>query len=241
MDLFNKFGLYSVLFRYGHILSGIAWIGLLYYFNLVQVPAFAQMEAPARTDAIRKLAVKALWWFRWAAVATVAFGVLIIATVPDQGIYWKRAQGSALLAGIIMALVMFYNVWMVIWPNQQVVIANAERVASGQEPDPAAGPAGRKALLASRTNTLLSITMLFFMVAAGHGNYTGGQPGGGARAIWFILTVVIVGAFEANALGLIQGTGPGPTKKMLETHKDTLIAGGVLLVVFIILNAIVLG
>jgi uncharacterized membrane protein len=241
MDLFNRYGLYSVLFRYGHVLSGIAWIGLLYYFNFVQVPAFAQMEAPARTDAIRKLAVKALWWFRWAAMATVAFGVLIIATVEEQGDYWKRPQGNALLAGIIMALVMFYNVWMVIWPNQRIVIANAERVAAGQEADPAAAPAGRKALLASRTNTLLSITMLFFMIVAGHANYTGGQPGGGARFAWLIITVVIVGALEANALGLIQGTGPGPTKKMLETHKDTLIAGGALLVLFIILNAIVLG
>ena len=77
LDIFSKEG-FAFLSRWAHVVVGITWIGLLYYFNFVQVPAFAEMEAAARNNAIDKLACRALWWFRWAAVATVVTGILIL-------------------------------------------------------------------------------------------------------------------------------------------------------------------
>jgi uncharacterized membrane protein len=235
MDLWTKSWFYQIAFRWAHILSGITWIGLLYYFNVVQVPSFAQMEAAARTDAIRKLVPRALWWFRWAAVSTVSFGILLILTAPSTSDYFKTLQGQAIFAGIIFALAMFANVWMVIWPNQRIVIANAERVASGQEPDPRLADAQRRAALASRTNTFLSITMLAFMVIGGHPIFTHSTPGGGKRAFWYLLVLAWTAVVEANALGYLGGTGPSPTRKFLDTHKDTLIYGFVHLVIWIFL------
>src|SRR5215467_3861090 len=94
LDIFSRGG-YAYLSRWLHVVVGITWIGLLYYFNFVQVPAFAEMEAAARNNAIDKLASRALWWFRWAAVATVATGILILlfqqqGTDPQliSGTYW---------------------------------------------------------------------------------------------------------------------------------------------------------
>jgi uncharacterized membrane protein len=235
MDLWTKAWFYGIAFRWAHILSGITWIGLLYYFNVVQVPSFAQMEPAARTDAIRKLVPRALWWFRWAAVSTVGFGILLIATAPDTGDYFKTLQGMAIFAGIIFALAMFANVWMIIWPNQRIVIGNAERLATGQEPDPRLPDAQRRAALASRTNTFLSITMLFFMVLGGHPIFTGDSPGGGTRAFWYLIVLAWTAVVEANALGYLGGTGVSPTRKFLDSHKDTIIAGLIHLAAWIIL------
>ena len=130
--------------RWLHVVVGITWIGLLYYFNFVQVPAFAEMEAAARNNAIDKLASRALWWFRWAAVATLVTGLMILA-VPEE-----RRQVAALQRRLhevgaghqpsppasCSALTMFLNVWLVIWPNQKKVIANARNVQAGGEADP---------------------------------------------------------------------------------------------------------
>jgi len=149
--------------RYGHIFAGVLWIGLLYYFNFVQVPAFARMDPAARTNAISVLVPRALFFFRWAAFATVALGVLYIAGMAiavdgyfDSPRFWSIAIGGVL--GIIMAS----NVWFIIWPNQKKIIRAAQE---GKPPDPTWG---RKATLASRTNVMLSIPMLFYMVAALH-------------------------------------------------------------------------
>jgi uncharacterized membrane protein len=238
MDLWSKDWFYGVFFRYLHVLSGIVWIGLLYYFNFVQVPSFALMEAPARTEAIRKLASRALWWFRWGAVATAGFGILLILVAPDVGDYFKTAQGMAIFLAIIFALTMFANVWMFIWPNQKIIIGNAERVAAGQEPDPRLADAQRRSALASRTNVFLSLTMLFFMVVGGHGGFSRDVdffPSAGKRVFWYLLVLVWTAIVEANALGYLGGTGPGPTRKFLDSHKDTLIYGGVQAVIWIIL------
>ncbi|MET0895459.1 MAG: antitermination protein NusG [Acidimicrobiia bacterium] len=229
--------------RWLHVVVGITWIGLLYYFNFVQVPSFAEMEAAARNNATDKLASRALWWFRWAAVATVVTGLLILlfqrysSNDPQliDGDYWRSVQGMAIATGILFALIMFVNVWGVIWRNQKVVIANARNVQAGGEADPNAAACGRKALLASRQNTIFSFTMLMFMVGAAH--FFGGvgdwelAPSGGTRAGYWVVILIIAALFELNALGVIGGTGPGGTNWIYDHHKNALITSGVLIVV----------
>ena len=230
--------------RWAHVVVGITWIGLLYYFNFVQVPAFAEMDPAARNNAIDKLASRALWWFRWAAVATVATGILILLFQGGDGgkiqltdtDYLKTVSGMSIATGIVIALVMFVNVWGVIWRNQKRVIANARNVQAGGEADPAAAAAGRKAALASRQNTIFSFTMLMFMVGTAHFFFasTGfkSAPSGSDRATYWIIAVVIIALLELNALGVIGGTGQNATNWIYESHKNALIAGGVLVVVF---------
>ena len=232
--------------RWLHVVVGITWIGLLYYFNFVQVPAFAEMEAAARNNAVDKLASRALWWFRWAAAATVVTGLMILLFQKDgdkselfSGDYMKSIEGIAIFTGILLALTMFLNVWLVIWPNQKKVIANARNVQAGGEADPAAAAAGRKALLASRMNAIYSFTMLFFMVSAGHLFELTGKwkafPSDGSRATYWLIAVIIWLVLELSALGVIGGTGQNATNKIFETHKNALIAGGVLVVVYYVL------
>jgi uncharacterized membrane protein len=228
--------------RWAHVVVGITWIGLLYYFNLVQVPAFAQMEAAARNNAVDKLASRALWWFRWAAVATVVTGFLILVFQFDgkaqlvDGDYWTSTPGISIATGILLALTMFANVWLVIWPNQKTVIANARNVQAGGEADPAAAPAGRKALLASRQNTIYSFAMLMFMVGTAHffalSRFFGLDPSSGDRVIYWIIAAVIWLALELNALGVIGGTGQNITNWMYESHKNALITGAVLVIAY---------
>ena len=201
-DSLGKFG-----FRWLHILAGITWIGLLYYFNFVQVPAFAAFgdEAKARNIAIDKVARKALWWFRWAAVSTFLTGILI--TIVTKNYYsndfGKSAGGLAISTGMLLGTIMMLNVWGVIWRNQKVVLANAANVLAGGQPDPTAAAAGRKALMASRQNTVFSVAMLFFMVYKGHGLTQGKVLGGGAMGGYWLITLLIIAVLELNALGLM--------------------------------------
>ncbi|MDP9404581.1 MAG: urate hydroxylase PuuD [Actinomycetota bacterium] len=227
MEIFTQAG-GAMLSRWGHYLAGVTWIGLLYYFNFVQVPSFAQFDAASRSDAVTKLVPRALWWFRFAAVLTVLTGIAILGFNEQLsgGAYFKTAPGISIATGILLALVMFANVWGVIWPKQRIVIASAEQVAAGGQPDPEAAAAGRKALLASRTNTLLSIPMLFFMGFTSHlsGVYEL-TPKGGERGLYWAVTLLVVVLIELNGTGRIGGSAPGPTKAYLETHKNTIIAG----------------
>lgn len=232
MEIFTREG-GEILSRWGHYLSGVTWIGVLYYFNFVQVPSFASFEAGTRTEAIGKLVPRALWWFRWGAVATVATGLLIILSKPDQEAYWDSSTGVAISTGILMALIMFLNVWGIIWRNQKVVIASAQRVAAGGEADPAAADAGRKALVASRTNTLFSIPMLFFMGAASH--FAGVFDTADNRGAYYGVMTLIVVLIELNAVGVFGGVGPSPLRKYADSHRDTIIAGFVLWVVLYLL------
>jgi uncharacterized membrane protein len=236
--------------RWLHVVVGITWIGLLYYFNFVQVPAFAEMEAAARNNAVDKLASRALWWFRWAAVATVLTGLMILLFQKQgdksqlfSGDYFKGVQGMSIATGILLALTMFFNVWLVIWPNQKKVIANARNVQAGGEPDPDAAPAGRKALLASRMNAIFSLPMLMFMVGTAH-FFTPGpfkfEPSGGDRATYWIIAVVIWLALELSALGVIGGTKPGGTNVIFDSHKAALWAGFILVAVYYVLFYLVL-
>jgi uncharacterized membrane protein len=156
--------------RVGHIFSGIVWIGLLYYFNFVQVFAFPKMEAPARSNAIQVLLPQALLFFRWAALATVFFGLLYvigIGTIEED--YYSSDRFQSVAIGGTIGIIMAANVWMVIWPNQRKVIAAVTATAKeGKPAPPEQAKWARMAFLASRTNTMLSVPMLFFMVAAIH-------------------------------------------------------------------------
>ena len=141
MALFSEAG-WLFLLRWIHFLSGITWIGLLYYFNLVQVPFFAETEAPVRSGAQQKLLPRALWWFRWGAMVTFLSGWLYLLH------YWLGRRGLTdpgtwvILLGGIIGSVMWANVWFVIWPNNKIVIQNAIDTAAGKPANPAAAPAG---------------------------------------------------------------------------------------------------
>ena len=176
------------LFRWGHVVFGIAWIGLLYYFNFVQGGYMAKASDEAKVDAFTKLVPSALWWFRWAAMMTFLTGVVLLYFI-------MTALSAGILLGALMATLMFLNVWLIIWPNQKIVIASNEAVAGGGDADPNQGAAAAKALLASRTNTFLSLPMVFFMVSHMHYNM-----GGSSWGVGFWIGLVVVLAIEGNAI-----------------------------------------
>jgi uncharacterized membrane protein len=216
------------LLRWIHFFAGITWIGLLYYFNFVQTPFFAETEAPVRSGAIQKLVPRALWWFRWGAMFTFLSGWLIILHRWGQGGqagFFGGSYGWAILLGGLLGSLMWANVWFVIWPNQQVVIQNAVDTAAGRPANPAAAGAGARAGLASRTNTLLSIPMLFYMGAASH--LTLPVPRNGL-AFWVVALAILL-VVEVNAL---KGTPGQGAAKPLATVKGTLWAGFILAVVY---------
>ena len=159
-----------------HVLAGIVWIGLLYYFNFVQVPALADAVAdeggPGGAGITKYVAPRALWWFRWGAVATWLTGA---AALWRLGLFtdaftlgmMEGGTTSGLLIGVgaWLGTIMLFNVWVLIWPNQKKVLGLVE--ASAEE----VAKAKKVAFLASRTNTLLSIPMLMSMVGYGHGGF----------------------------------------------------------------------
>jgi uncharacterized membrane protein len=236
-DLFSRFGVEEV-WRWLHVIVGITWIGLLYYFNLVQVPSFAELDPGARNMSIDKLASRALWYFRWAAAATLLFGILILGTqepIPDEtgfsSDYAGTIAGTAIYTGILFGVTMFLNVWLIIWPQQKKVIANARNVLAGGEADPNAAAAGRKAFLASRTNVLFSFTMVWFMVTTPAQQALGYSSQDGILVYW-IVTLIVWAVLEAYGTGMIGGTAAGGHRVWEETVPNILISGLVLWVVF---------
>ena len=150
--------------RWLHVVSGIMWIGLLWYFNFVQIPSMPKIPDEQKPAIGKVIAPTALFWFRWAALATVVTG-LLLATMSGYIVPALMFQKGFLAIGIGMwlALIMAFNVWFIIWPNQQkalgmVVVEAAEKAA-----------AARTAMLTSRINTMLSLPMLFCMVAQQNG------------------------------------------------------------------------
>jgi uncharacterized membrane protein len=202
--LFSFDGALFVL-RWLHLFFGVTWIGLLYYFNFVQGAFFAETDATTKSNAIQKLVPRALWWFRWAALFTMLTGILYIgARAGGSTAIFASAWGVSILTGATMGIIMGCNVWFIIWPNQQIVIASATQAAKGGQALPNAAAAGAKAGLASRTNVLFSIPMLFFMGAASHLPLAIG-PNVNFVVLAGVLAVII-GAIEINA---IKGkTGP---------------------------------
>ena len=154
-----------------HVLAGITWIGLLYYFNFVQVPALAEAAAddggPGGAGITKYVAPRALWWFRWSAVVTWVSGAGYLAHLGMLGDAFMLTDGLPRIIGVgaWLGTIMLFNVWVLIWPNQKKILGIVE--ASAEE----IGKAKRVALLASRTNTLLSIPMIMSMVGFGHGGF----------------------------------------------------------------------
>ena len=234
MELFDdaRQGL-DFIFRYGHVLSGITWIGLLYYFNFVQVPAFAELSDTARPEAIRKVAFRALWWFRYAALATLLFGLALILVKDEIGDYFESSQGLSISTGMLFGLTMFANVWMIIWPNQRIIIGSAEAVAAGGQPNPDAAAAGKKAGRASRANTFMSFTMLWFMVFTPHFAPVFPYENEG---IYYIFLLVCWAFIEGSALGFIGGLDSPFNKLAFDKHQNTIQFGLAFLVIFYIVG-----
>lgn len=184
--------LMDFIFRWLHVLFGIAWIGLLYYFNFVQGSYFKTATPEGLKDAKEKLAPTALWWFRWAAMFTFITGVLLLVGVKMS----YGAFNAYIVAGAALGVLMFLNVWLIIWPNQKIALG----MVTGDGP-----AAAGKALLASRTNTLFSGPLVFFMLAGPH-FVTGGGYGKLAMestGLWIVLA--IIAALEVNAIAGKQG------------------------------------
>lgn len=192
----------SYLFRWVHIFAGVVWIGILYYFNFVQTEFFKETDGGTKSAAISKLVPRALWWFRYGALFTFLSGLVLAGILGG-------AINTYLVIGMLMGTLMFLNVWLIIWPKQQIVIASNAQVLGGAQALPEAAGALAGAGLASRTNTLFSLPMLFFMGASAHLTGAGRVPmsaEGGVSTLALALCVLIILALEVNA---IKGkTGP---------------------------------
>tara|TARA_B100001029_G_C15044607_1_gene446168 strand:- start:734 stop:1336 length:603 start_codon:yes stop_codon:yes gene_type:complete len=157
---------WSWLFRYFHVVAGIMWIGLLWYFNFVQVPNMSKITDEQKPAITKVIAPAALFWFRWAAFATIVTGLIVahlngyLHDAMTLGVMSGGGKNTSIGIGMWLGIIMAFNVWFIIWPNQKKVLGIVE-VSPEEKPI-----AAKKALIASRTNTLLSLPMLLTMVAA---------------------------------------------------------------------------
>ena len=163
-EFYFDYGFITFLFRWLHVLAGIMWIGLLWYFNFVQIPSMPNIPDEQKPAVSKFIAPKALFWFRWGAVATLATG-LILAHLNGylhdaMTLNTNNAKYFMIGIGMWLGIVMAFNVWAIIWPNQKKALGIISVDASEK------AAAAKKAMLFSRTNTLLSIPMLYCMVGA---------------------------------------------------------------------------
>lgn len=178
----------SFLFKWAHLLVGITWIGLLYYFNFVQTEYFKEASPEGLSDAKKKLAPRALAWFRWAALATFVTGVILLGGMG----HGAHTVNDYIILGALMGTIMMLNVWLIIWPKQKIILGLAEGDASLAAP---------KAALASRTNTLLSAPMAFCMLASPDLGYQANHlisVNGAGLGLWIAAGLVLL--IELNAL-----------------------------------------
>jgi uncharacterized membrane protein len=158
-------GYWAQWLRYVHVFAGILWIGLLYYFNFVQIPTMPKVPAELKPAISKHIAPAALFWFRWAALATVILGLLV--GEMQQGGYTARALGLSegyrtIGIGMWLGIIMAANVWFIIWPNQKRALGIVPAA------DDVKARSGVVAMMASRTNLILSIPMLYCMVSYAH-------------------------------------------------------------------------
>ena len=158
---------WSFILRYLHVLSGIMWIGLLWYFNFVQIPNMPSIPDEQKPAISKVIAPAALWWFRWGAMATIVTGILLahmngylVDAITLGMLSDGAAKDTAIGIGMWLGVIMWFNVWFVIWPNQQRALGIVEADADSK------AASAKTAMLFSRTNTLLSIPMLFAMASA---------------------------------------------------------------------------
>ena len=157
---------WSWLFRYLHVVSGVMWIGLLWYFNFVQIPSMPKIPDEQKPAITKVIAPAVLFWFRWAALSTIITGLIVaylngyIHEALALGIGSGVGKNTAIGIGMWLGLIMAFNVWVIIWPNQKKVLGIVE------VPPEEKATSAKKALIASRTNTLLSLPMLLCMVMA---------------------------------------------------------------------------
>lgn len=162
----DDYAYWAFFFRWLHVLSGVMWIGLLWYFNFVQAPSMPKIPDEQKPAISKVIAPEALFWFRWAALATVVTGLILawlngyIGEALILGLAGDVPKHAAIGFGMWFGLIMAANVWFIIWPNQKIALGMVEADAAAK------APAARKAMLASRTNTMLSIPMLYAMVSA---------------------------------------------------------------------------
>ena len=161
---------FAFVFRWLHVISGIMWIGHLWYFNFTQMPSMPKIPDEQKPAISKVIAPEALFWFRWGAMATIATGLILAAMngyLVDAILLGITDSGYSTPIGIGMWLgtIMWFNVWFIIWPGQQKALGLVEADADTKK------KAARTAMLFSRTNTLLSIPMLYCMVAAQNGGF----------------------------------------------------------------------
>lgn len=156
----------TFFFRWLHVLSAVMWVGLLYYFNFVQIPSMPNIPDEQKPAIGKVIAPAALWWFRWAAMATIATGLILawlngyILEAIALGLVDGVAKHGMIGIGMWLGAIMWFNVWFVIWPNQQRALGLVQADAASK------AKSARTALLVSRANTALSVPMIFAMVAA---------------------------------------------------------------------------
>jgi uncharacterized membrane protein len=185
----------QLLFRWFHFLAGITWIGFLYYLNLVNVRMMASLEAGTRPAIISANLARVMAWFRHSAWVTVLVGLILYFMLYGNIAMTDPMQPKfvTITLGGILGLIMVFNVWVLIWPNQKKIIAAAR---AGQPPDPAWG---RVALYASRTNFTLSFPMLLFMGAATHAPMD---------LVTAIIVGIVAGAIGASVVFTVQKWAP---------------------------------
>jgi uncharacterized membrane protein len=199
VGMFTSAGL-EMFLRWVHYFAGVVWIGMLYYFNFVQGEWFKETDATTKNNAFNKLVPRALKWFRYGALFTFLTGVIILKyKYLTSGIeIFTTSWGIFILTGAAMGTIMFLNVWLIIWPNQKILIQNAQNIIEGKPAIAEAATSAAKAGLASRTNTMFSIPMLFFMGAASHLPIEVSDTFSG----WGLTAALglILGALELNAI-----------------------------------------
>ncbi|HJT24127.1 MAG TPA: urate hydroxylase PuuD [bacterium] len=175
----------NILFRWFHVVFGILWIGLLYFFNFVNGPFSKALDGDSKKKVVPELMPRALFFFRWGAMLTFIFGIvlLFINYAPNNWETMSTARGHWIMLGVLFGTIMWFNVWFIIWPSQRKIING---VKTG---NPAPAEVVNRATLASKINVYLSVPLVFSMLAAGshfmHDEW-----------YWFVI-VIVIGFFAA--------------------------------------------
>jgi uncharacterized membrane protein len=185
--------IFNILFRWIHVFSGITWIGLLYFFNFVNANFAATLDADTKKKVVPELMPRALFFFRWSAMLTFIAGLILlyINYMPNGGSQFTTSRGHWIMMGAGFGIIMWFNVWFIIWPNQRKII-NGVKTGNAAPPEIVS-----RAANASKVNVYLSIPMTFAMLAAG-GHFIHDEW------YWFV-AVIAIGFFAANGLYMRAG------------------------------------